>query len=177
MQVQLVVLNDNTVLAIGGENGGYDAPPPYNFTVFTSCEVFHPATGTWSATGAMATPQFSHRATLLPSGRVLVAGGLSTETVPSIPTASAEIYDPATGLWSPAHDMPFARFIFEMQTLPSGLVFMGGGNGFVQDGGYDIFGNDTAIYNENTNTWTTGTKLLYANTNDNFNPNSVLYSR
>ena len=175
MQLQLVTLNDNTILAIGGESGGYNGPLPYNFTVYTSCEVFHPATRTWSATGAMATPRFYHRATLLPSGRVLVAGGMSTETVPSIPTASAELYDPATGQWSPAASMPFARAIFEMQTLPSGLVFMGGGNGFVQDGGYTIFANDTAFYNENTDTWVTGTKLLYANTNDNFTPNSVLY--
>lgn len=48
------------------------------------------AAGTWSATGSMATARDFHTATLLPTGKVLVAGGEG-------PLASAELYDPALG--------------------------------------------------------------------------------
>jgi N-acetylneuraminic acid mutarotase len=51
-------------------------------------ELYDPATGTWSSTGTRNTA-VSGPATLLPDGRVLVAGVIS-----------AELYDPATGTWS-----------------------------------------------------------------------------
>lgn len=50
---------------------------------------------TWSATGSIGTARVLHTATLLANGKVLVAGGLS---VGLTVTASAELYDPATGI-------------------------------------------------------------------------------
>src|SRR5438067_10396270 len=51
--------------------------------------------GTWTPTGSLATARYGHPATLLPNGKVLVAGGGDSF---GHEFASAELYDPATGL-------------------------------------------------------------------------------
>ena len=51
------------------------------------------APGAWKVTGDLVTARELHTATLLPNGRVLVAGGANNI---SGSLASAELYDPAT---------------------------------------------------------------------------------
>ena len=62
----------------------------------------------WQATAALGTPRADHTATLLPDGRVLVAGGLSGEPL-TAPLGSAELYDPSAGKWTVAAPMAAAR--------------------------------------------------------------------
>jgi hypothetical protein len=60
--------------------------------------LVHPCagqSGTWTATGGLTTARYTHTATLLPSGMVLVAGGYNFGYL-----ASAELYDPASGSWT-----------------------------------------------------------------------------
>ena len=57
----------------------------------------------WSLTGNLKTARSLHQATLLPSGKVLVAGGYIYREPYFL--SSAEIYDPVTGSWSSADNL------------------------------------------------------------------------
>ena len=65
-----------------------------------------------------------HTATLLPNGKVLVAGG--SQGGGGV-LASAELYDPATGSWSATGSMHTARVNFTATLLPDGKVLVSGG--------------------------------------------------
>ena len=80
--------------------------------------------GTWSSTGSMATARQYHSATLLPGGKVLVAGGYGSSGYLS----SAELYDPAVGTWSSAGSMNSARYDHSAILLPNGTVLVAGGS-------------------------------------------------
>src|SRR5439155_22387508 len=59
--------------------------------------------GTWTATGSLVKARSNHTATLLPDGKVLVAGGYPL-------MASAELYDPASGTWTATGSLITARW-------------------------------------------------------------------
>ena len=56
----------------------------------------HASSGTWSSAGSMSTAREYHTATLLPNGKVLVAGGFYSCCCD---LSSAELYDPSTNSW------------------------------------------------------------------------------
>jgi hypothetical protein len=89
------LLADGRVLIVGGNEVGDES--------LKSAEIFDPKAGIFSPTGSMATARTLHAATILADGRVLVVGGTSVGFTFSGPfVGSAEIYDAATGLFSPA---------------------------------------------------------------------------
>ena len=105
--------------------------------------MYDPAIGTWTATGSMGSPRTVHTATLLPSGQVLVAGGINTSGYLS----TAELYDPASGLWTATGSMGTARFQDTATLLPSGQVLVAGGyNGNAL--------SSVEVYDPATGTWT-----------------------
>ncbi|KAF0812233.1 hypothetical protein IGB42_03223 [Andreprevotia sp. IGB-42] len=110
-------LPDGRVLFTGGEVR--PGTPPY-----TSAEIYDPATSLFSAINPMQQPRAEHAAVTLSDGRVLVVGG-SVATSPSlVGTATAEIYDPATGQWAVTGSMNFARTRVLARLLPDGRVFV-----------------------------------------------------
>src|SRR5437762_930356 len=52
----------------------------------------------WVPTGSLVAARFRHTATLLPNGKVLVAGGNNGPAGPAL--SSTELYDPAAGTWT-----------------------------------------------------------------------------
>src|SRR5882724_8401606 len=52
--------------------------------------------GTFTTTGNMTVTRVGHSATLLPNGRVLIAGGSSSAFSTGTVRATAELYDPVT---------------------------------------------------------------------------------
>jgi len=79
----------------------------------------------------MAEARGGHTATLLPDGRVLVAGGSPDSVLagggPLLTLASAELYDPIRRSWTAAASMDESRFGFAAVLLEDGTVLVAGG--------------------------------------------------
>ena len=100
----------------------------------------------WKLVASMSTARYDHTATLLQSGKVLVAGGsLDMEVL----LASVEVYDPTANTWSTVAPLNTARVFHTATELPSGAVLVAGGS---VDNGPPT--NTVEIYAPAANTWT-----------------------
>ncbi len=83
----------------------------------------------------------AHTATLLPSGKVLIAAGYDATLL-----ASAEMYDPATNTWSLAANLQTARYRHTATLMSNGRVLVAGGLGSL---------NGAEIFDPAANVWST----------------------
>jgi hypothetical protein len=114
------LLLDGRVLVVGGFGTPHRA------------ELYDPSTRSFTATaggeteGATNAARIVHSATLLPDGRVLLAGGQSPGS-PPVPLADAEIYDPATDAFTPIVGLTATRSGHGAARLADGSVLIAGG--------------------------------------------------
>jgi hypothetical protein len=89
--------------------------------------VMAQSSGTFAATGAMSTARVGHTATLLPNGKVLIAGGVVACLAPPscVVADSAELYDPVTGAFVATGAMNTVRASGGV-LLPDGRVLFAG---------------------------------------------------
>jgi len=104
----------------------------------------------WTAGGSAGFFRVSGSATLLSSGKVLLAGGLDGDY-------SAELYDPATGTFQATGSMLIGRAYHAATLLPDGRVLVAGGSN--STGGSLA---DTELYDPATEIWQGGNPMVRA---------------
>ena len=125
MAAAATLIPGGQVLVAGG--GYYDSLSSTH--ALASAELFNPQTGAWAATGSLTSPRMSHTATLLANGKVLVVGGQDFNGFAhqAQTLATAELYDPTSGIWTPAGGMGTVRIEHSATLLPDGKVLVVGG--------------------------------------------------
>src|SRR2546430_15805931 len=78
-----------------------------------------------SPTGSLTMPRELHTATLLNTGKVLVAGGLNLVTFP----LAAELFDPVTGTFTTTGSLGAVHHTATATLLKNGMVLVAGGEG------------------------------------------------
>jgi hypothetical protein len=138
-----VRLENGRVMVVGGAD--------QFFNILASAEIYDPSTNTWSLTAPMNDARFEDFvAVLLPGRKVLVAGGTGIDGVTSL--SSAEIFDEATGTWTPTGSMNVGRGEFVNAVLHDGRVLVVGGITEIDEFGVAIASAE--IYDPVSGTWT-----------------------
>jgi hypothetical protein len=133
------LLTDGKVLIAGGTQD-YVTPT-------ATAELYDPQTREFTRTGDMITPRVAHTATLLPDGRVLMAGGTTFAGVGLVGSSSAEIYDPATGIFAPTVNMISKHVCQQAHLLANGKVLIvGGSDGTGGDAEAEVFDSATNTF-------------------------------
>ncbi|CAF3853051.1 unnamed protein product [Adineta steineri] len=105
----------------------------------------------WFSTGNMTNARYSHTASVLLNGKVLVTGGYDGFSYLN----SAEIYDPSTGTWMATGNMTNARYLHTASVLSNGKVLVTGGWNRVSV----LYSAE--LYDPSTGTWTTIGNMFY----------------
>ena len=117
------VLANGKVLVAGGRHiAGFQQ------TLLASALIYDPTADTWTPTGSMTTVRDRAGSALLPSGKVLVVEGATTQS-PFEVTQTAELYDPAAGTWTSTTNAPVTAHPFVGLTpLSDGRILVSGGD-------------------------------------------------
>jgi MYXO-CTERM domain-containing protein len=106
----------------------------------------------WLPAGTMTTQRWAFTTTLLGNGKALAAGGGNPPFTPT-----AELYDPATNLWTATPSMVSGRAYHTATLLNNGKVLVAGG-------GYPSFGvantSKCELYDPTTNTWANAPSMV-----------------
>lgn len=130
-------LPDGRVLIAGGNSTGSST------SAQATAITYDPVTNTYSSTaGDMSVARSAAVAAPLPDGRVLVAGGTDGTSF----WASADIFDPQTGTFSPTTPLPSVRYSAVAAALPDGDVLVAGGRTPAVTSSALLFDPDTELW-------------------------------
>jgi hypothetical protein len=119
-----------TTLLVNGSAfiaGGGDSDP---LACISQTELYDPSSASFAASPKMTLCRYSHTATLLPSGIVMIAGGASDDVGPyQANLASVEIYDFSSGTFGWIGNLNAGRQIHTATLLGDGRVLIAGGIG------------------------------------------------
>jgi N-acetylneuraminic acid mutarotase len=113
------LLGNGEALVAGGENAASVSS--------NRAELYNATVKGWNLTGNMNVGRLEQTLLVLPNAHVLTSGGNRVTLNATIPLASAEVYDPATGVWTLTGSMHAARAGHTSTLLKSGLVLNAGG--------------------------------------------------
>jgi hypothetical protein len=138
-------LPDGSVLAAGGFSWVTrgDQYSWITYSVPLRSSESYDADGIWRPVGNLNEARSGHTATLVPGGRVLIAGGAGFVD-PQLGTyydntlKSAELYDPATATWTYTSSLNVARVSHTATLLDDGSVLVVGGIGRDSSSGYAL---------------------------------------
>lgn len=151
-----VVLTSGEVLVVGGY-----VVSSGTFTAQSTAERYDPKKNAWTKTGSMSTARALHTATLLSSGQVMVAGGLTATTTTPILHKSAEVYDPVSAKWSAAGKMKSPRIRHSATLLASGKVLVAGGF-WVDSSNKQVPYGSAELYEPVSKTWSAAGSMATA---------------
>ena len=117
-----------------------------------STEIYDPAGKLFTVGPPMLDVRGAARATLLPDGLVLIAGGTDATGVVN----TTELYDPATNVFSAGPSMTAQRKFQAQVLLPNGEVLVAGG--YANSAG-DAILSSTDLYNSATNSFIAGPSM------------------
>ncbi|MEX0977444.1 MAG: kelch repeat-containing protein [Pirellulales bacterium] len=132
------LLADGRVLLAGGHS---------NTQVVPGAEIFDPAKGQWDDAGMLSVAR-DPTATLLAAGRVLVSGGIDWYIDDGTAYATAELFDPVKGKWTPTGSLGAARYAHRSVLLDDGRVLVVGGylKGDVRLASAELYDSQTGLW-------------------------------
>ncbi|MHC5212089.1 MAG: Kelch repeat-containing protein [Planctomycetota bacterium] len=152
----MTLMPDETVLTLGGGSGGITT----SYGVATA-ELYDLKDETLTVLGnTMVQARTGHSATLLDDSRVLIVGG--ADDVLGEPTATAEVYDPVTGVFSAVGSLTQGpRALHRATLLQDGRVLITGGtDNYIDPLNIILGGRDTTeLFDPVTNTFSAGPDL------------------
>ena len=149
------LLPNGNLLIAGGITAEEDLPTPQYFAV-----LYNPITDTWSNTGSIAGGRMLHSATLLPNGKVLIAGGCDTFSNNYMTTSL--LYDYVTNTWSNTGSMTKVQLGHTATATRNGMVITVGG---YTPGLYSYSSSTVQVYDYLKGTWSSAPDLISSRSN------------
>lgn len=163
----IVKLADGRVMVLGGSTAVDATGTPIQAALAIvnsatdNCEIYNPATGTWSNAAAMPWKRTGLSAALLPNGKVLACMGAGSFLGFPLFATNAALYTPGTNSWQTIGAATgTGRALCTTTTLADGKIMVSGGaNGNLSTLTINALA-DVSIYNPTTNAWQAGVPNL-----------------